>query len=159
MDLPLLEALNGERAARRASVLVTELGSGRQRLVLPAQAAADPLAADVAEALRTGKSRLVEVGSVHRSGDGVVAFSVTDNVGATRVVYHGDLPDLFREGQGIVAQGSFRPDRTFEASQVLAKHDETYMPREVADRLKEKGEWRPEGDEAAPAVATVQQGA
>ena len=63
MDLPLLEALNGERAARRASVLVTELGSGRQRLVLPAQAAADPLAADVAEALRTGKSRLVEVGN------------------------------------------------------------------------------------------------
>ena len=75
------------------------------------------------------------------------------------MIYHGDLPDLFREGQGIVAQGAFRPDRTFEASQVLAKHDETYMPREVADRLKEKGEWRPEGDEAAPAAATVQQGA
>ena len=58
---------------------------------------------------------------------------------------HGDLPDLFREGQGIVAQGSFGADRTFHASQVLAKHDENYMPREVADRLKEKGEWRPDG--------------
>ena len=95
---------------------------------------------------------LVEAGSVQKSGDGVVAFVVTDNAATTRVVYHGDLPDLFREGQGIVAQGSFRPDRTFEASQVLAKHDETYMPREVADRLKEKGEWRPETGEAPPAA-------
>ena len=87
---------------------------------------------------------LVEMGSVHKSGDGVVAFSVTDNAATTRVVYHGDLPDLFREGQGIVAQGAFQPDRTFRATQVLAKHEETYMPREVADRLKESGEWRPE---------------
>ena len=63
-------------------------------------------------------------------------------------MYQGDLPDLFREGQGIVAQGSFGPDRVFHASQVLAKHDENYMPREVADRLKEKGEWRPEGETA-----------
>ena len=102
---------------------------------------------------------LVEAGSVVKGADGTVVFVVTDNVGASKVSYHGDLPDLFREGQGIVAQGAFRPDRTFEASQVLAKHDETYMPREVADRLKEKGEWRPEGDEAAPAAATVQQGA
>ena len=69
---------------------------------------------------------------------------VTDNAATTRVVFHGDLPDLFREGQGIVAQGAFGPDRTFHADQVLAKHDETYMPREVADRLKATGEWRPE---------------
>jgi len=102
---------------------------------------------------------LVEAGSVHKAADGSVVFVVTDNGATAQVIYHGDLPDLFREGQGIVAQGAFRPDRTFEASQVLAKHDETYMPREVADRLKEKGEWRPEGDEATPAAATVQQGA
>ena len=68
---------------------------------------------------------------------------VTDNVATTRVVYRGDLPDLFREGQGVVAQGVFLPDRSFRATQVLAKHDENYMPREVADRLKAKGEWRP----------------
>ena len=67
------------------------------------------------------------------------------------MIFKGDLPDLFREGQGIVAQGSFNPDRTFEARQVLAKHDETYMPREVADRLKETGEWRPETGEAVSA--------
>ncbi len=99
---------------------------------------------------------LVEAGSVHKSGDGVVIFAVTDNAATTRVVYHGDLPDLFREGQGIVAQGAFTADRTFHASQVLAKHDENYMPREVADRLKEKGEWRPEG---APSQGEIRQGA
>ena len=87
---------------------------------------------------------LVEAGSVRRLADGEVAFTITDNAAATRVVYQGDLPDLFREGQGIVAEGAFQPDRSFRARQVLAKHDETYMPREVADRLKAKGEWRPE---------------
>lgn len=85
---------------------------------------------------------LVEAGSVVRQGD-EVAFVVTDNVASARVVYRGDLPDLFREGQGIVAQGAFLPDRSFRATQVLAKHDETYMPREVAERLKAEGEWRP----------------
>ena len=71
-----------------------------------------------------------------------MSFAVTDNAAETRVVFQGDLPDLFREGQGIVAQGAFDEARVFQASQVLAKHDETYMPREVADRLKETGEWR-----------------
>lgn len=92
---------------------------------------------------------LVEAGSVQRVGDGEVAFVVTDNVASTRVVYRGDLPDLFREGQGIVAQGAFLPDRSFRATQVLAKHDETYMPREVQESLKAKGEWRPEAGGSA----------
>jgi cytochrome c-type biogenesis protein CcmE len=92
---------------------------------------------------------LVETGSVQRVGDGEVAFVVTDNVASTRVVYRGDLPDLFREGQGIVAQGAFLPDRSFRATQVLAKHDETYMPREVQESLKAKGEWRPEAGGSA----------
>ncbi len=91
---------------------------------------------------------LVETGSVEQHGT-TVAFAVTDNAATSRVVYQGDLPDLFREGQGIVAQGRFGPDRVFHADSVLAKHDEKYMPREVADRLKAKGEWRPEGG-AAP---------
>ncbi len=88
---------------------------------------------------------LVEMGSVVRGTDGEVAFAITDNAATTRIVYQGDLPDLFREGQGVVTQGAFLPDRSFRATQVLAKHDENYMPREVADRLKAKGEWRPEG--------------
>ena len=97
---------------------------------------------------------LVEAGSVQHAHDGSVAFVVTDNAATTRVVFHGDLPDLFREGQGIVAQGAFGPDRTFHADQVLAKHDETYMPREVADRLKATGEWRPENGSPPPPGAS-----
>ena len=98
---------------------------------------------------------LVEAGSVTRGVDGEVAFAITDNAATTRILYHGDLPDLFREGQGIVAQGSFQPDRSFRATQVLAKHDENYMPREVADRLKAKGEWRPEGGAPAAGAPTT----
>ncbi|MBA3050820.1 MAG: cytochrome c maturation protein CcmE [Alphaproteobacteria bacterium] len=97
---------------------------------------------------------LVEAGSVVRGADGEVAFAITDNVATTRIVYQGDLPDLFREGQGVVTQGAFQPDRSFRATQVLAKHDENYMPREVADRLKAKGEWRPEGESPAGAPVT-----
>lgn len=92
---------------------------------------------------------LVEAGSVTRDAAGQVMFAVTDNVATTRVVYRGDLPDLFAEGEGVVAQGTFLPDRSFRATQVLAKHDETYMPREVAERLKTRGEWRP-ADSTAP---------
>jgi cytochrome c-type biogenesis protein CcmE len=97
---------------------------------------------------------LVETGSVVRGDNGEVAFAVTDNVATTRIVYQGDLPDLFREGQGVVTQGAFLPDRSFRATQVLAKHDENYMPREVADRLKASGEWRPEGAAVAGASAS-----
>ena len=86
---------------------------------------------------------LVEEGSVSRDAGGQVLFAITDNAATTRVIYDGDLPDLFAEGEGVVAQGVFRPDRSFQATQVLAKHDETYMPREVSDRLKARGEWRP----------------
>ncbi|WP_296817780.1 cytochrome c maturation protein CcmE [Brevundimonas sp.] len=90
---------------------------------------------------------LVEEGSVQQA-DGVVRFSVTDGEAATPVRYEGDLPDLFREGQGVVVQGAFLTDGSFEASEVLAKHDETYMPREVAESLKRRGRWR-EGEVAS----------
>jgi len=85
---------------------------------------------------------LVEAGSVSGAGEGQHQFSVTDGGAVVVVHYSGDLPDLFREGQGVVVQGSFQPDGSFVASQVLAKHDETYMPREVADALKREGRWR-----------------
>lgn len=93
---------------------------------------------------------LVVVDSVRHQPDGAVTFDITDNAADTRVTYHGNLPDLFREGQGIVAQGSFAADRSFLATQVLAKHDETYMPREVAERLKADGEWRPDAGPGTP---------
>ena len=88
---------------------------------------------------------LVQRGSVKRLQDGSMAFSIADRASAQPVVYRGELPDLFREGQGVVAQGAFDGAGRFEASQVLAKHDERYMPKEVVQALKKSGEWRPEG--------------
>jgi len=88
---------------------------------------------------------LVAKGSVVKHPDGAVEFTVQDQHALDKVVFHGDLPDLFREGQGVVAVGAFRPDGIFEARQVLAKHDERYMPREVAKALKAQGEWRGDG--------------
>lgn len=88
---------------------------------------------------------LVETGSVNAEGE-TVTFSVTDTAESLNIVYRGILPDLFREGQGIVAEGYMLASGVFQASDVLAKHDETYMPPEVADAIKAAGEWR--GDEA-----------
>jgi cytochrome c-type biogenesis protein CcmE len=84
---------------------------------------------------------LVEQGSVQRGADSKVRFRVTDSVQTVPVVYAGLLPDLFREGQGIIAEGTLGPDRVFLADTVLAKHDETYMPKEVVDDLKARGLW------------------
>ncbi|WPZ36021.1 cytochrome c maturation protein CcmE [Thalassobaculum sp. OXR-137] len=99
---------------------------------------------------------LVESGSVERGpADAEIRFVVTDGNTSLPVRYVGILPDLFREGQGIVAQGRLR-DAVFQADEVLAKHDETYMPKEVADALKKQGHWK-EGDPppgtAAPGTA------
>ena len=86
---------------------------------------------------------LVEEGSVGREDDGVtITFRVTDTVEVVPVRFRGLLPDLFREGQGVVAEGSMGSDGTFVATEVLAKHDETYMPKEVAEALKEAGQWQ-----------------
>ena len=85
---------------------------------------------------------LVETNSLAKQVDGhAVAFRVTDGKTELRVVYDGMLPDLFREGQGVVAEGKLR-DGVFIASSVLAKHDEKYMPPEVADALKKAGRWQ-----------------
>jgi len=81
---------------------------------------------------------MVETGSVKRQPDGVtVRFVVTDTAKSVPVEYHGALPDLFREGKGVVAQGRVSPDGVFQASEVLAKHDENYMPPEAAEALKQ----------------------
>ena len=82
---------------------------------------------------------MVEDGSVKRTGGTITTFSVTDQIKAVTVSYNGILPDLFREGQGVVTEGTLQPDGTFVADTVLAKHDENYMPRELAASLKEKG--------------------
>ena len=93
---------------------------------------------------------LVEEKSVKKLEDGVtVEFRVTDRAKAVTVRYKGVLPDLFREGQGVVIQGAFQPDGVFSASTVLAKHDENYIPKELADELKKQGLWQHSKDKPA----------
>jgi cytochrome c-type biogenesis protein CcmE len=96
---------------------------------------------------------MVQKGTVERGADGLtVSFTVTDFARSVPVKFTGILPDLFAEGQGVVAQGRLGPDGTFLADQVLAKHDETYMPPEVADALKRAGKMPPDG---APTEAAL----
>lgn len=97
---------------------------------------------------------LVEAGSVFKMPDGAVRFVVADREASAPVLYRGDLPDLFREGQGVVAMGAFDPGGVFVARTILAKHDERYMPRELARALKARGEWR--GGGATPSYAASQ---
>lgn len=101
----------------------------------------DVAARGVAEGQRIRVGGLVEVGSVTREGTSV-HFRITDGVETVTVAFTGQLPDLFREGQGVVVQGVFAGGHVFAADEVLAKHDETYMPPEVADALKRSGHWR-----------------
>ena len=88
---------------------------------------------------------LVKEGSIER-GDGLaVRFEVTDGRSTVPVAFRGLLPDLFREGQGVVAEGALDGSGTFRADSVLAKHDETYMPKEIADALRKQGHWKSDG--------------
>ena len=90
---------------------------------------------------------LVAEDSVARGQGTTVEFAVTDTANTVEISYTGILPDLFREGQGVVVEGAFRPDKSqFVADTVLAKHDENYMPKEVADSLKKQGVWKGDGE-------------
>jgi cytochrome c-type biogenesis protein CcmE len=94
---------------------------------------------------------LVRSGSVVRKADGEVDFVVADKRSSSPVTFRGELPDLFREGQGVVAIGAYDPGGVFVATQILAKHDEKYMPPQLAAALKKQGEWR--GGGATPSYA------
>jgi cytochrome c-type biogenesis protein CcmE len=85
---------------------------------------------------------LVKPGSLQRGDQLAVRFEVTDGNAAMRVNYQGILPDLFREGQGVIAEGTLEPGGMLKADSILAKHDEKYMPKEVADALKKQGHWQ-----------------
>ncbi|MCO5730891.1 cytochrome c maturation protein CcmE [Rhizobium sp. SSA_523] len=98
--------------------------------------------AEIAPGTRIRLGGLVEEGSVRRDEGSKVSFRVTDGSDSVPVSYTGILPDLFREGQGVVTEGQFTAAHAFVADSVLAKHDENYMPKDVADRLKEKGVWK-----------------
>lgn len=85
---------------------------------------------------------LVKDGSIVHGADLAVRFEVTDGKTELPVAYRGVLPDLFREGQGVIAEGTFDAGGVFKADTILAKHDENYMPKEVADALKKSGHWQ-----------------
>jgi len=98
----------------------------------------------VAPGKRIRLGGLVVPGSIVKGKDLNVRFEVSDGSKAIAVSYQGILPDLFREGQGVVTEGVLEPSGTFKADTVLARHDERYMPREVADALKRQGHWKDE---------------
>lgn len=105
---------------------------------------AEIVAKEVKPGTRLRLGGLVKTGSVEKGADRYVSFVVSDGTSEVRVRYTGILPDLFREGQGVVTEGVLEDVKSFRADSVLAKHDETYMPREVADALKKQGHWQDE---------------
>ena len=121
------------------TLVLLALGDSVALFRSPSELTADPPPPD--RLLRIGG--LVETGSVAKEADGVtVNFRVTDNAATVPVRFRGLLPDLFREGQGVVAAGKLGRDGVFVADEVLAKHDENYMPPEVVEALKKSGEWQ-----------------
>src|SRR5439155_7578820 len=120
-----------------AALVLTALNDNIVFFYSPSQLAEKKLSPD--RRFRLGG--LVEQGSVKKDGQ-EVRFKVTDLKQSVAVVYRGLLPDLFREGQGVIAEGSLGADGVFTAREVLAKHDENYMPPEVAKALKESGRWQ-----------------
>ena len=96
----------------------------------------------IAPGTRIRLGGLVKPGSVVRGENLQIRFAVTDGQSDIPVTYQGLVPDLFREGQGVITEGRIEPGGTFKADTVLAKHDEKYMPREVADALKKAGRWQ-----------------
>jgi cytochrome c-type biogenesis protein CcmE len=108
----------------------------------------DVMQKHVAAGTRIRLGGLVSPGSLVRSDNLQVRFQLTDGSHAVTVAYQGLLPDLFREGQGVVTEGALDTAGIFRADTVLAKHDENYMPKEVADSLKKQGHWKDDYEKA-----------
>ena len=121
------------------ALVLTAVGDGMVYFYTPSDLAAKHVGPD--RRLRIGG--LVEKGSVVKDGK-MVSFVITDLTATLPVTYEGVLPDLFREGQGVVAEGKLDGKGGFVAAEVLAKHDENYMPKEVTDALKKSGHWQEE---------------
>lgn len=140
------------RRQRRFAFLFASLGAATLATVLVVLALGDSVlyfySPSEAKARNVEAGRVINLGglvlagSIERPGGVEVRFKVTDNAEQVAVTYSNDLPDLFREGQGVVITGAFRSDGVFAASKVLAKHDENYMPPEVARSLKDRGLWK-----------------
>jgi cytochrome c-type biogenesis protein CcmE len=107
--------------------------------------------AGIASGTRLRIGGLVKQGSVEKTSGGLTTFAITDGANSVSVSYRGPLPDLFREGQGVVAEGVLDAPGRLQADTILAKHDERYMPKEVVEALKKQGLWQ--GAKAAQAGA------
>ena len=138
--LTMIAAAGGVLAVAAVLILVA-----LQEQIVFFQSPSDVAEKQIAPGQRIRLGGLVKEGSVIRGEGTTVSFEVTDTVNTVAVRYTGVLPDLFREGQGVVTEGAMTPEGTFTADSVLAKHDENYMPKEVAEALKDKGVWQ--GDE------------
>lgn len=138
--------------ALAGALLVLALGEGANHFRTPADLAERPI--EPGRAFRLGG--LVAEGSVENVGESTILFSVTDGAAEQAVRFRGIVPDLFREGQGVIAEGALDEAGLFVAANVLAKHDENYMPPEVAEALKKRGEWRERATETAPAKGEPQ---
>jgi cytochrome c-type biogenesis protein CcmE len=138
-----LSVIAGALAFLGAATALTfyALGQRTSYFYMPSDLAERP----VPQGQRIRLGGLVEKGSIARGQGTEVHFGVTDQTEQVKVVYNGLLPDLFRVELGVITEGAFDASGTFVADSVLAKHDENYMPKEVADSLKEKGVWQPDG--------------
>ncbi len=134
-------ALIGSGLAVLAVAVALVLGALRDSIVF-FNSPTDVIANNVAPGTRIRLGGLVKQGSLVRGRDMQVRFAVTDGKHSIPVSYRGLLPDLFREGQGVVTEGVLDRAGVFQADSVLAKHDENYMPKAVADRLKQQGHWK-----------------
>jgi cytochrome c-type biogenesis protein CcmE len=133
-----------------AALMLSAFSSDMVFFVAPSQIATK---APIGRSFRLGG--LVQAGSLKhfmQDGQPAVRFRVTDGAASVGVVYIGILPDLFREGQGVVTLGKLGPGGVFDASEVLAKHDETYMPKDVEEALKRTGHWNPAMGPPPPAA-------
>lgn len=133
-----------------AAISLSALSSNLVYFVSPSQLAQQP---QNGRSLRLGG--LVEQGTVRHTvvdGKPLATFSVTDGKAAVKVSYEGILPSLFREGQGVIVMGTLRPGGEFHATEVLAKHDENYMPKDVAEALQKSGHWNPNAGPPPPAA-------
>lgn len=134
-------AIIGTSGLVLASALGLALSAMRDTIVF-FRSPTEVAAAAVPPGTRFRLGGIVGAGSINRGPDQMVEFTVGDGGGTVPVRYRGLLPDLFREGQGVVTEGTLSPAGLFVADTVLARHDETYMPREVADALKAQGRWQ-----------------
>ena len=134
-------ALIGAAAVVLAIATVLVLFALRDSIVF-FNSPSDIIAKQIKSGTRLRLGGLVAPGSMVRDNQLDMHFEVTDGDRSIKVAYHGILPDLFREGQGVVAEGVLEPGGAFRADTVLAKHDENYMPKEVADALKKQGHWK-----------------